>query len=99
MKSRPPLSAYQREQDEWQTQMWDQCTQAIGGWLLDAQIDLRRPLRSLKHPELAAMAVAAIGTYNDQREARRQEEAKRRQARRRLEADPRQLEMHFSHAI
>jgi hypothetical protein len=64
------MSPFQREQDEWQRKMWDTVALAIGQWLTDAQINLGRPIRSLKKTELLGMAWAAIGTYNELRAAR-----------------------------
>ena len=46
---------------------------SIGGWLADSQINLSRPIRSLKQDELLGMAWVAIGTYNDLRVQRAQE--------------------------
>jgi hypothetical protein len=59
-----------REQDEWQKKMWESVALAIGQWLTDAEIDLGRPIRSLKQTELLGMAWAAIGTWNDLKTAR-----------------------------
>jgi hypothetical protein len=63
--------------------MWEEVARSMGQWLKDSQINLGRPIGSLKQNELLGMAWAAVGTYNDLRAARLRE----------LEAapDPRQL--------
>jgi hypothetical protein len=63
--------------------MWEEAALAIGQWLTDAQINLNRPIGSLKQNELLGMAWSAVGAWNDLRAARL----------RQLEAmpDPRQL--------
>lgn len=66
-------SPFQSEQDQWQQQMCNTVALSIGGWLADSQINLSRPIRSLKHDELLGMAWVAIGTYNDLRVQRAQE--------------------------
>ena len=73
MKGREPPSPFQQEQDEWQREMWKTVALSIGEWLTDSQINLDRPVRSLKKGELLGMAWAAIGAWNDLRQARLRE--------------------------
>jgi hypothetical protein len=63
--------------------MWEEIARSIGQWLTEAQINLNRPIGSLKQNELLGMGWAAIGAWNDLRAKRLRE----------LEAapDPRQL--------
>ena len=77
MRGRAAPSPFQREQDEWQRQMWDAVAMAIGQWLTDSQINLNRPIRSLTRNELLGIGSAAIGMYNDLRAERGQQLASR----------------------
>jgi hypothetical protein len=70
VKGRETPSPFQLEQDEWQQMMWEEVALSVGQWLTDAQINLSRPIRSLKQRELLGMAWAAIGTYHELRTRR-----------------------------
>jgi hypothetical protein len=50
--------------------MWEGVALAIGRWLTDAEINLSRPLRSLKRTELLGMGWAAIAAYHELRRQR-----------------------------
>jgi hypothetical protein len=65
--------------------MWERVGLAIGQWLTDAQINLSRPIQSLKREELLGMGWAAVGAYNRARTSREREMTN-------TAADPRQLE-------
>jgi hypothetical protein len=69
-----PQSATRQEQDEWDRKLWRETGLAIGQWLIDAKINLNRPLQSLTLIELQGMSWAAIGVYNDLRAQREREE-------------------------
>jgi len=73
VRGRESPSPFQSEQDKWQQEMWNTVAMAIGEWLTDAQINLNRPIRSLRREQLLGMAWAVIGTYNDLRAQRARE--------------------------
>jgi hypothetical protein len=70
MRGRETASPFQQEQDEWQRKMWEEVALSVGRWLTDAQVDLSRPIRSLKQRELLGMAWAAIAAYHELRARR-----------------------------
>jgi len=73
MRGRESPSPFQCEQDQWQEHMWNKVALAISEWLTENQIDLNRPIASLKKRELLGMAWAAVGTYSDARVQRARE--------------------------
>jgi hypothetical protein len=70
VKRREEPSPFQQEQDQWERKMWEAVALSVGQWLTDSEINLSRPIRSLKQTELLGLAWAAIGTWNDLRAAR-----------------------------
>ena len=73
VERRPSPSPYRQEQDEWDRQLWKATGLAIGRWLLDANINLSRPIASLTGAELTGMSWAAIASYHKLRQQRASE--------------------------
>ncbi len=63
-------SALRQEQEAWDRELWAATGLAIGKWLTDGNIDLRRPIRSLTLAELTGMSAAAVATYQKRCSAR-----------------------------
>jgi hypothetical protein len=63
-------SPFRQEQDEWDRRLWKATGLAIGQWLIDARINLSRPIQSLTAAELTGMSWAAVGEYLNRRQQR-----------------------------